>query len=186
MDLYELIIIAFSLSMDAFAVSICKGASLRNISLKSMIRVGMFFGLFQAIMPLIGYVLGISIVDKIRVVDHYIVLIMLGLIGIIMIIDAFKNEGLDESLDLKNMLILSVATSIDALSIGITLSLLNVSIFLSCIIIGVFTFVLSTIGVKIGYNFGKKYKISACIIGGIVLILIGIKIFLEHLGIINF
>lgn len=186
MDIFELIIISLGLAMDAFAVSICKGVSIKKISIKVMMIVGFYFGLFQALMPLIGYFLGVSIISKIESIDHYIILILLFIVGIMMIKDAFKEDDVDDSLDFKNMILLSLATSIDAMSVGITFSFLNVSIIYSCLIIGILTFILSFVGVKIGSVFGKKYRSSACIIGGIVLILIGIKIFMEHMGIINF
>jgi len=186
MGIFELIFIAFGLSMDAFAVALCKGASIKKICFKHMVIVGIYFGLFQALMPMIGYLLGYNFIKKIEYIDHYIILILLFIIGVTMIRDAFKKEEVDNSLGFKNMFMLSIATSIDALSVGITFSFLEISILSSCLIIGVFTFFLSLIGVKIGNIFGNKYRFISCIIGGFVLILIGIKIFFEHLGIINF
>ena len=186
MSIIEIIIIAISLAMDAFAVAICKGVVIKKLNLKSIIIVGLYFGLFQAVMPIIGYLVGSSFYSKIESIDHYIILSILVLIGLIMIKESKDDEDVDSSLNYKNMTMLSIATSIDAMSVGITFSLLKVSIILACIIIGLITFILSMIGVKIGNIFGKKYKGFSCIIGGVLLILLGIKIFLEHLGIIFF
>lgn len=188
MGIVELLVIAVGLGMDAFAIAICKGLSIKKIKLKHMLIVGAYFGGFQALMPAIGYLLGFGFHQKIEFLDHWIAFILLSLIGINMIKEAlFENdESLDESLNFKTMLILSIATSIDALAAGITFAFLNTSLFVSVIIIGIITFILSVIGVKLGNIYGSKYQKKACIFGGIVLILLGIKIFFEHLGIINF
>lgn len=191
MSLLELFIIAVGLSMDAFAVSICKGLAMEKISLKKAGIVGLYFGAFQAGMPLIGYYLGVQFQDKITAIDHWIALILLGIIGINMIREsresAFedaKDKETDASLDFKTMFGLAIATSIDALAVGVTFSFLNVHIAPAVTFIGVVTFALSMIGVKIGNVFGTIYKSKAEFAGGLILILMGVKIVLDHLGII--
>ena len=181
MKLIEIIIIALSLAMDAFAVSVCKGLSMKEINYKKGIIIALYFGIFQSIMPLLGYIFChyISGTDKI---DHYIVFILLFIIGISMIKESLENKVLSDKIDIKNMLILSIATSIDAWAIGITFSLLSVDIIHSSIIIGVITFILSFIGVIFGNKIGNKYGSKAEMIGGIILILMGLEILLEHLG----
>ncbi len=188
MGLPELIIIAISLGMDAFAIAVCKGLSIKKIDIKTMCIIGLYFGGFQALMPTLGYLFGFSFHEKIEVIDHWITLVLLSIIGINMIREALSKEDtrLDDSIGFKTMLVLSIATSLDALAVGVTFAFLDVSLIISVIIIGVTTFILSVIGVKIGNICGKKYQSKACLFGGIVLILIGIKIVLEHLGIINF
>lgn len=184
MSIVEIIILAIGLAMDAFAVSICKGLACNKSVGKKALIAGLYFGLFQAIMPLIGYLLGSQFEHLIKNVDHWIAFGLLLILGIKMIIEAFKKEeNLDDSFSFKVMIVLALATSIDALAVGITFSVLNTSIYLAILIIGVITFILSFIGVKLGNLFGSKFQKTAQIIGGIILILIGVKILLEHLNV---
>ena len=192
MSLLDLFILAVGLSMDAFAVSICKGLSVQKLQPKHMLIVGLYFGGFQALMPAIGYLLGKQFEQYITAVDHWIAFFLLLFIGGKMVIEAVRDKDVQEigakdlPLDHKEMLLLAVATSIDALAVGITFAFLNVSIMEACLIIGCTTFVLSVIGVVVGNFFGTRYKRKAEIAGGVILILIGLKILLEHLGIIAF
>ena len=181
MSVVEIVITAIGLAMDAFAVSICKGLSLKKIETKDFLIVGTYFGVFQALMPLIGFFLSYSFKDFINSIDHWIAFILLGLIGINMITEAFKKSEVNNSLDFKTMIMLAIATSIDALAVGITFAFLEVNIFLAVVLVGVITFIISIAGVKIGNVFGNKYQKKAQIFGGIVLILIGLKILIEHL-----
>lgn len=183
MGLIELFILAVGLSMDAFAVSVCKGLSLKKVSFANASWVGLWFGGFQALMPFIGYILGTQFSSKIETVDHWIAFILLGLIGFNMIKEALggDDEKTDSNLKPKAMFPLAVATSIDALAVGVTFAFLNVNILSAISFIGVTTFVLSAIGVKIGNIFGMKYKSGAEIVGGAILIILGIKILIEHL-----
>lgn len=185
MGLIELFILAVGLSMDAFAVSVCKGLAMPKISLKKIFIVGAWFGGFQALMPALGYFLGIQFQDKITAIDHWIAFVLLGIIGINMIREACSKECERESdsLDIRTMFLLAVATSIDALAVGITFAFLKVHIGAAVTFIGITTFVISAAGVKIGNVFGTKYKSKAELAGGIILILLGVKILLEHLGI---
>ncbi|WP_458778529.1 manganese efflux pump MntP [Clostridium neonatale] len=191
MSVVELFILAVGLSMDAFAVAICKGLCMRKVTIKKAGIVGLYFGLFQAGMPMIGYILGSQFSDKISSIDHWIVFILLSLIGISMIKESLEKEEKseckteEEELSFKNMSILAVATSIDALAVGVTFAFLKVNIIPAVSFIGITTLVLSMIGVKIGNIFGVKYKSKAELVGGIILILMGIKILLEHLGILG-
>lgn len=184
MSILEIIFTALGLAMDAFAVSICKGLSLKKVSFKNAILVGTYFGLFQGLMPLIGYFLGFKMKDAIMSIDHWIAFILLGIIGLNMILDTFKKESIDDNLEFKTMIILAIATSIDALAIGITFAFLEVNIYFAVTLTAIITFIISALGVKIGNIFGNKYSSKAEIFGGIVLILMGIKILLEHLYII--
>ena len=178
------ILLGIGLAMDAFAVSICKGLSMKKIDYKKCTIVGIYFGLFQALMPLLGFYLGSTFKDLITSFDHWIAFGLLVLIGANMIRESFgKDESSNDRVDFKTMLPLAIATSIDALAIGVTFSFLEVNIFRSIIIIGITTFVFSFVGVIIGNLFGSKYKKRAEIFGGIILILLGIKILLEHLGV---
>ena len=187
MSLWELFVIAVGLSMDAFAVAVCKGLSVSKLKGKHLLIVGTYFGGFQALMPLIGYFLGVNFKSVIENFDHWITFGLLALIGANMIKESLgKCEELDDSFTLKAMLPLAVATSIDALAVGVTFAFLDVSIAPAVSFIGVITFFLSAVGVKIGNAFGVKYKSKAEMAGGIVLILMGLKILLEHLGVINF
>ena len=187
MSLIELFLIAVGLSMDAFAVSICKGLSVRKAEIKHSLIVGAYFGGFQALMPAIGYVLGRQFESLITSVDHWIAFVLLGIIGGNMIREALKGEQeeLDDSFTFRTMLPLAIATSIDALAMGVTFAFLQVQIVPAVLFIGVITFVLSAIGLKMGNVFGAKYKSRAELFGGVVLVLMGIKILLEHLGILG-
>lgn len=185
MDLLTLLTLAVGLAMDAFAVSICKGLAMREKVLKKGIIVGLWFGGFQALMPTIGFFLGTQFKDQITSIDHWIAFVLLGLIGINMVKEALSNdeEQADDSIAVKEMFMLAVATSIDALAVGITFAFLNVHIVSAASMIGVCTFLISFAGVKIGNIFGTKYKSKAEIAGGIILILLGFKILFEHLHI---
>ena len=185
MSIWTLFTLAIGLSMDAFAVSVCKGLALRQVKLKNCILVGLWFGGFQALMPLFGYFLGIQFKDYITAFDHWIAFILLSLIGISMIKEALeKNEECaDPSLAFKDMLVLAIATSIDALAVGITFAFLRVNITAAVSFIGIIKFCISMLGVKIVSKFGTKYKSKAELAGGIILILLGLKILFEHLGI---
>lgn len=185
MDLLTLFTLAVGLSMDAFAVAVCKGLAMRKLTIKNAMIVGTWFGGFQALMPAIGYVLGVQFKDKITAIDHWIAFVLLGLIGLNMIKEALskEEEEANDSLAVKEMFVLAVATSIDALAIGITFAFLSVNIGAAVSFIGVITFFLSTVGVKVGNVFGTKYKSKAELAGGVILILLGLKILLEHTGI---
>lgn len=187
MGVIELLLLAVGLSMDAFAVSVCKGLSMPEITRKNMLIIASWFGGFQAAMPLLGFALGVQLQDEIQFVDHWIAFILLGIIGGSMVREGLsgKCEEVTGSVDLRTMLILAVATSIDALAVGITFAFLQVKIVPAVIFIGVTTFLLSVAGVKLGNVFGVKYKARAELLGGIILILLGCKILLEHLGILN-
>ena len=184
MGLIELFLIAVGLSMDAFAVSVCKGLAMPKCTFKKAAIVGLWFGGFQALMPAIGYVLGAQFQETIASIDHWIAFVLLALIGGNMIHEALDNdeEEADASLDVKTMFLLAVATSIDALAIGITFAFLKVNIIPAVCFIGIVTFIISFAGVKIGNIFGARYKNKAEIVGGVILILLGLKILLEHLG----
>ena len=184
MTLAELFILAIGLSMDAFAVSICKGLSLGKIKPKHMCIAGLWFGGFQALMPLIGYLLGSFFADMITKYAHWIAFALLLILGANMIKEALgEEEKVDASMDVKNMFLLAVATSIDALAVGVTFAFLQVSIIPAVSFIGVVTFVCSAVGVKIGSIFGDQYQSKSEICGGVILILIGIKVLLDGLGI---
>lgn len=184
MSILELFILAVGLSMDAFAVSVCKGLSLGKIKPKHMCIAGAWFGGFQALMPLIGYFLGSFFAEMIEKYDHWVAFVLLAIIGGNMIKESFgKDEKVDSSMDVKSMLLLSIATSIDALAVGVTFAFLQVQIVPAVSFIGVITFIFSAVGVKIGSLFGTKYKSKAELFGGIVLVLIGIKILLEGIGV---
>ena len=170
--------------MDAFAVSVCKGLAMPKCTFKKAAIVGLWFGGFQALMPAIGYILGAQFQETIASIDHWIAFVLLALIGGNMIHEALDNdeEEADASLDVKTMFLLAVATSIDALAIGITFAFLKVNIIPAVCFIGSVTFIISFAGVKIGNVFGVRYKNKAEIVGGVILILLGLKILLEHLG----
>ena len=184
MGLIELFLIAVGLSMDAFAVSVCKGLAMPKCTFKKAAIVGLWFDGFQALMPAIGYILGAQFQEAIASIDHWIAFVLLALIGGNMIHEALDNdeEEADASLDVKTMFLLAVATSIDALAIGITFAFLKVSIIPAVCFIGIVTFIISFAGVKIGNVFGARYKNKAEIVGGVILILLGLKILLDHLG----
>ena len=180
MGFLEIFFIGIGLSMDAFAVSICKGLSTKTLKLKHALICGGYFGFFQCFMPFLGFILGVLFKDKIESIDHWIAFILFNMIK-----EAFEDEeNCNTEFSFKVMLPLAIATSIDALAIGVTFAFLNVDIFSAIIIIALTTFVISMIGVKIGHVFGTKYKSKAEIVGGIILICMGIKILLEHLYII--
>lgn len=186
MGIWELIIIAVGLSMDAFAVSICKGLSVQKVGIRHMLTAGLYFGGFQALMPALGYLLGIQFQSLITSVDHWIAFVLLGLIGFNMIRESrSKEECCNDSFNFKTMLPLAIATSIDALAVGISFAFLQVDIIVAVSSIGVITFLFSAAGVKIGNVFGSRYKSKAELFGGIVLILMGLKILLDHLGILG-
>lgn len=185
MGVVTLLSLAVAVSMDAFAVSICKGLALQKIKLKQYVLVGLWFGGFQALMPVIGYFLGGKFMDKISSFDHWVAAGLLAIIGINMIREALsKNEEkVDNSLDIKTMFMLAVATSIDALAVGISLSVFDINIWLSVLCIGVTTFMFSAAGLKIGSLFGTRHKSKAEFVGGAILIVLGIKTVLEHTGV---
>lgn len=185
MNTIEILIIGIGLAMDAFAVAICKGLSIKKLSLKKCLIVGTYFGIFQGLMPLLGFILGISFQSIITKIDHWIAFIFLGVIGINMIKESSSKEEstTTDKLDFNSMVPLAIATSIDALAIGITFAFLKVNILFASTIITVTTLIISTIGVILGNKFGTKYEKKAEFTGGIILILMGIKILLEHLNI---
>ncbi len=189
MGFWGLFLLAIGLSMDAFAVSLCKGLSVEKVKFKNMLSCGAWFGGFQALMPLIGFFIGSLFAEYIVAVDHWVAFILLALIGGNMIKEAFlKSDDCEDEknadFSMKTMFIMAIATSIDALAIGVSLSMTgDVDIWLSIALIGVVTFVLSTLGVKLGAVFGAKYKKKAELLGGIILIVLGLKILLEHLSI---
>ena len=187
----ELALLALGLSMDAFAVSICKGLAVKKAGLKEQATCGIWFGGFQALMPLIGYFLGALFYDAIASFDHWIAFALLGLIGANMLREAFsKEDGCEEcdngsDMSAKTMLVMAIATSIDALAVGISLAMAgDVNIFTAVALIGVITFIMAAIGVKIGNVFGSRFEKKAEAAGGIILVLLGLKILLEHLGVI--
>lgn len=189
----ELFLLGVGLSMDAFAVSVCKGLGMRKLDKKQALIIGLYFGGFQALMPLIGWLLGSQFQQYITSIDHWIAFILLGFIGGKMMVEAVREwneeetvEVMDAPIDHKNMFVLAVATSIDALAVGITFAFLNTPIIEAITIIGITTMVLSIIGVIVGNFFGSRYKSKAEFICGLILVLLGLKILLEHLGILTF
>ena len=192
MGVIELLLIGVGLSMDAFAVAICKGLCMKQLDVRQALVIALFFGGFQALMPLVGWALGTQFEQFITPVDHWIAFALLAFIGGKMLWDSFRedDEGMacaaDGRLDLRELTMLAVATSIDALAVGITFAFLRVDIVLSVGLIGATTFLLSLVGVAVGHRFGARYEKPATIVGGIVLILIGVKILLEHLGVVAF
>ncbi len=190
MGFFELFLLAVGLSMDAFAVSICKGLAMKKADAKGMATCGVWFGGFQALMPLIGFFLGTLFASAIEAVDHWVAFGLLGLIGFNMLKEAFEKEeecGCCENnnadLSVKTMFVMAVATSIDALAVGISLAMAgNVNIWVAITLIGITTFALSAVGVKVGSIFGGKFEKKAQLAGGIILICLGVKILFEHLG----
>ena len=186
MGVAELLLIAVGLSMDAFAVSVCKGLGMRRLNVRVALVLALLFGVFQAGMPVIGWLLGSQFLWLIEPVDHWIAFVLLGFIGGKMILDAVRGEeeesGVVDRVAWGEFLMLAVATSIDALAVGISLAALNVEIVPSVLIIGVVTFVLSLVGVLVGHLFGSRFERPAQIVGGVVLVLIGVKVLLEHVG----
>lgn len=184
MNFIEIILIGFGLSLDALSVSICKGLALKKVNLKNCLIISLYFGIFQMMMPIIGYILSIGFYDIISSIDHYVVFVLLSLIGGNMILEKNQDQKLDDKINFKSMVFLSIATSIDALVIGMTFVLLKVNIIISSLIIGLITFTLCFIGVKLGNKIGKYLGNKSLIIGGSILIIIGLKILLEHLNLI--
>lgn len=190
MSIYEIILIAVALSMDAFAVSICKGLCMRKINYMHTAIIALFMGVFQALMPVIGWVLGKGFENYISDYDHWIAFVLLAFIGGKMIYESLTDNeetkcSVHGILDIKELFLLAIATSIDAMATGVTFAVLEVKIIVPALIIGVITYIICFMGVMIGNRFGTKYKSKAEIAGGIVLVLFGLKILLEHLGIIN-
>lgn len=186
MDLLSVLLIAVGLAMDAFAVAICKGLAMKRPGIRQILIVGIWFGVFQALMPVIGYYLGSSFYSYIEDYDHWIAFILLALIGVNMIREAISDEeeGVDASTGFRTMLVLAVATSIDALAVGISLAMTGDDIMTSAVVIGVVTFLISASGVKIGSLFGDRFGKKAELVGGVILILIGLRVLLDHLGLI--
>lgn len=187
MSLLTLFITAVGLSMDAFAVAICKGLAMKKLSMKKTLIVALWFGGFQALMPTIGYLLGTKFEGYVVAVDHWIAFVLLGLIGINMIREALSKDEEDacDAVDVKTMFPLALATSIDALAVGVTYAFLKVQIVPAVSFIGVITFSLALVGVKLGNVFGLKYKSKAELAGGVILVLMGTKILIEHLGLVE-
>ena len=186
MGFLELFILAVGLSMDAFAVSVCKGLSVKKVGVKHAALAGLYFGGFQFLMPVIGYLLGFRFESVIESIDHWVAFVLLAFIGGNMIKESFgKAEELNDDFGVKTMLLMAIATSIDALAVGITFAFLEVQILPAAGLIGVTTFLLSFVGIYIGNAFGTRYKSRAELAGGIILVVIGVKILLEHLGIIS-
>lgn len=186
MGFIELLLIAVGLSMDAFAVSVCKGLSVKKVGVKHAALAGLYFGGFQFLMPVIGYLLGFRFESVIESIDHWVAFVLLAFIGGNMIKESFgKAEELNDDFGVKTMLLMAIATSIDALAVGITFAFLEVQILPAAGLIGVTTFLLSFVGIYIGNAFGIRYKSRAELAGGIILVVIGVKILLEHLGIIS-
>ena len=188
MGFAELLLLAVGLSMDAFAVSICKGLSIKTAGIREQSICGAWFGGFQALMPLIGFFLGTLFAETIEAIDHWVAFGLLALIGINMLRDAFSKdcdcENHDADLSVKTMLVMAIATSIDALAVGISLAMAgDVNIVAAVLLIGVTTFLLSAVGVKVGNVFGSRFEKKAQMAGGIILFLLGLKILLEHLGV---
>ena len=192
MTFIEILLIGVGLSMDAFAVALSKGLSMRKLNMKAGILIAVFFGFFQAFMPFVGWLVCRNFEKYITRVDHWIVFVLLGFIGIKMIVDAIKEfkkeekEEKDGQIRIGELFLLAIATSIDALAVGISFAFLNINIWSSITIIGITTLILSFIGVLIGCKFGARFQTKAQIAGGIILILVGVKILLEHLGVIHF
>ena len=191
MGILEMFILAVGLSMDAFTVSVCKGLCMKKATLKSQAICGAWFGGFQGLMPLIGFFLGTLFAESIQAFDHWVAFGLLALIGANMLKEAFSQETVDScdidgeaDLSFKSMFVMAVATSIDALAVGISLAMAgNVNIWIAVALIGVITFILSAVGVKLGHMFGSRFEKKAQFCGGIILILLGFKILLEHLGV---
>ena len=188
MGFVELLLLSVGLGMDAFAVSVCKGISMKKMNWKKTCIIGLYFGGFQALMPVLGYFLGSTFESVISNLDHWIAFGLLAIIGGNMIKDAFSKvcDSFVDDVRFKAMIVLAIATSIDALAVGITFAFLKVNLILAISMIGVITFILAIVGTKVGNRFGDKYEKKAELVGGVILILLGIKILLEHMGILNF
>ncbi len=184
MDVIEILMIAVGVSMDAFAVSICKGLSVQDLRPKHAGITALWFGGFQALMPLAGFFLGVSFAGFVESVDHWVAFVLLGIIGGNMLKESFQKEELDVDPDfsLRTMLAMAVATSIDALAIGVSFAFLRVNIWAAVLMIGLTTGIFSAVGVYIGNMFGSRYKSKAEFVGGFILIFMGVKILIEHLG----
>ena len=191
MGFFEIFMIGVGLSMDAFAASVCKGLNMRRMNIKNMLVIGLFFGGFQALMPAVGWVLGKQFENYITSVDHWVAFALLVFIGGKMIYDVFEDKGEDDygektvRVDVKEIFTLAIATSIDALAVGISFAFLQVDIVKAASVIGITTFLLSAVGVAVGNIFGAKYEKKATLAGGIILVLIGLKILLEHMGVLG-
>lgn len=192
MGIVELLLLAVGLSMDAFAVSVCKGLGMKKVTLKAQCTCGVWFGGFQALMPLVGFLLGTLFAAAIQAVDHWIAFALLALIGVNMLREALEKHDCDcckessADLSVKTMFVMAIATSIDALAVGISLAMAgNVNIVLAVVLIGMTTFLLSALGVKIGNIFGVRFEKKAQCAGGVILVLLGVKILLEHLGVLG-
>ena len=185
MEILEIVFISLGLAMDAFAVSVCKGLSMKKMNWKKAIIIGLWFGFFQGGMPFLGYILGSKFEHLIVSIDHWVIFGLLSFIGMKMIKESFNKdcENRNDSIEFKTMLILAIATSIDALAVGITFAFLDTNILFAILMIGIITWIVSILGVKIGDRFGDKYENKAELAGGIILVSIGIKILLEHLKI---
>lgn len=184
MNIIQILFISIGLAMDAFAISICKGLCIKSLNKKKIIKVSLYFGIFQAIMPIIGYFIGDLFDEILMSIDHWIVFVLLVIIGANTILETLsnKNETLDDDITFSSMLLPSLATSIDALAVGFTFAFLKVNIWLSSIVIGIVAFVFTSIGVIIGNKVGNKYENKSKILGGLILIIIAIKILIEHLS----
>ena len=192
MGIGELLLLAVGLSMDAFAVSVCKGLAMKKATLKAELTCGVWFGGFQALMPTIGFFLGTLFADAIEAIDHWVAFVLLAIIGANMLKEAFAKEeecgcgDSDADMSVKTMFVMAVATSIDALAVGLSLAMAgNVNIWMAASFIGICTCALSAVGVKIGNVFGSRYEKKAQMAGGAILIVLGLKILLEHLGILG-
>ncbi len=186
MSLWELFVIAVGLSMDAFAVSLCKGLSVQKVSLRHALCAGLWFGGFQALMPLLGWLLGSRFQSAIERYDHWIAFALLVFLGVNMIRESREEEeSVDGSFSWRVMLTMALATSIDALAVGVTFAFLQVDIVPAVSFIGVITFLLSALGVRLGSVLGRRYRTASQILGGVILILMGVKILLEHLGVLG-
>lgn len=184
MNFLEICLIGVGLAMDAFAVAVCKGLSMKKMNWRNGIIIALYFGIFQAIMPVFGYFLGTAFSEIVKNIDHWIAFILLSFIGGNMIRESLdKDNETNDKVDFKTMVVLAIATSIDALAVGVTFAFFKTNIILSALIIGIITFSLSLLGVKIGNKFGNKFQNKASLLGGIILIIIGLKILLEHLEI---
>ena len=185
MNYIELLILAIGLAMDSFAVSICKGLSMKKLNKKSAFIIALYFGFFHFIFPVLGYFLGVAFSSIVEKADHWIAFVLLGIVGAKMIMESFEEESnINDSVDFKTMLLLSIATGIDAFAIGVSFAFINVNIWLSSSIIFIVVYLFSVLGVYLGNKFGNKFGNKAELFGGVILILMGIKILLEHLGII--
>lgn len=180
-DFIELVIIGISLSMDAVAVSICKGLSIKKLTRNSILIISGYFSIFQALMPMIGYILGTTFEKYIVSIDHWVAFLILLIIGINML-RSINNNNLNDNIDFLSMLPLALATSIDALAVGVTLAFLDSNIFISSLVIGIVTFILTFLGVIIGNKFGNKYEKLSQTLGGVILIILSFKILIEHLN----